>query len=156
MASAATPWFVWGCRARRCRLPPSRNGERVPSLRVGGVRRHHLGAAGDDEMLEARAMIEAAAKHDGGDAGAAEAVERDATDPHVVAGVERRHAPEVAALGPHLHARAEDDVVDVGGVEAVAVADGGEDGGAKALRVDGRRALPCRPCRSLSVCGRRR
>src|SRR3546814_6385741 len=48
----------------------------------------------------------------GGDARTAEAVEGDAAGGDVVAGVEGGHAPEVAALGADLHARAPHHVVE--------------------------------------------
>ena len=57
----------------------------------------------------------------GGDARAAEPIQGHAAGPDVVAGVEGGHAAEVAALLAHLGAGAPDDVVDVGGVEPVAV-----------------------------------
>jgi hypothetical protein len=109
---------------------------------VGLVGRHHLGAAGDDHVLHAG--------HDrhgpevrGGDARAAEPVERDAAGGDGEAGVERGHAPEVAALGADLGAGAEDDVVDVGGVQIVALGDGGQHRRPEALRVGRRqRSLP--------------
>ena len=56
-----------------------------------------------------------------GDPAAAEAVERDAAGLDVVAGVERRHPAHVAALQADLRRAAPDDVVDLGGVEIVAV-----------------------------------
>jgi hypothetical protein len=65
-------------------------------------------------------MMVAAARFTG-DARTAEAVERDAAGLHVVAGVERGHAAQVAALLRDLRwLRAPDDVVDLGGVDCCA------------------------------------
>ena len=72
---------------------------------------------------------------DGGDPRAAVAVEGHAARVDVVAGIERGHAAEVAALGADLAAGAPDDVVDVGGVEAVPLGQGPQDGGADDLGV---------------------
>ena len=66
---------------------------------------------------------------------------------YVEAGVEHGHPAEVTALGPHLHAGAEHDVVDVGGVEVVAIDDSAEHRRAEALRMDLGQRCPCRPCR---------
>ena len=112
------------------------HGEHAPVLD-----RHHLGAAGHDQVVHAG--------HDpvggdvvGRDARAAEAVERHAAGLDVVAGVEGRHAPEVAALGADLGAGAPHDVVDVGGVEPVALHQCLEHGAAEVLGVEvGDRAL---------------
>ena len=97
--------------------------------------RHHLGAAGHHEILHPG--------HDGrgrdvgaGDARPAEAVEGDTTGSDVVAGVERRHATEVAALLADLRAGSPHDVVDVGGVEAVALDERLEHGSTEVLRVE--------------------
>ena len=99
------------------------------------VQRHHLAAAGDDDVLQPR--------HDRGrgevrrrDARAAEAIERDAGGLRVEPSVEQRHPGEVAALGADLHARAEDDVVDDAGVDVVAVPDRGQHRRAELLRMD--------------------
>src|SRR6185312_17330595 len=81
---------------------------------------HHLGTARDHQILRAR--------HDGigghgdaGDAGTAETVECDPAGADIVAGVERRHAPEIATLRSELCGGAPDDVVDIGGVDAGAL-----------------------------------
>ena len=109
--------------------------------RRGGPARHHLGAAGDHEILHAR-HDPGGRDVDGGDARAAEAVERHAAGADVVAGVERRHPAQVAALLAALRAGAPDDVVDFGGVEAVALGQRAQDGGAELLRMNVRqRAL---------------
>ena len=133
MASAATPWLVWGCMARRCALPLSRKGER-DFERVGAVGGHHLGAAGDDHVLHA-GHDRRGGEVDRGDARAAEAVEGDAAGGDVVAGIERGHAAEVAALRPGLIRGAPDDVVHVGGVEAGPLGQRPQDGGAQDLGV---------------------
>ena len=154
IASAATPWFVWGWRARRWRLPLSMKGERLmPAV-----------LALYDDIISAPPEITTSSRPGGdrrggevggGDARAAEAVEGDAAGRDVEAGVERGHAPEVAALGADLHARAEDDVVDVRGVEVVALGDGAEDRGPEPLRVvlgEGSLAhLPDAPRRAAAV-----
>ncbi len=74
----------------------------------------------------------------------------------VVAGVERRHAAQIAALLAALGAGAPDDVVDVGGVEVVALGQRLQHRGAQVLRMDSRPGRPCRPCRCRAACGRRR
>ena len=91
MASAHTPW--WRLRVELLQVEVVRAHREQALLR----QRHHLGAAGDHEVLHAG--------HDGvggevgrGDARAAEAVEGDAAGRDVVAGVERGHAAEVAGL----------------------------------------------------------
>ncbi len=62
---------------------------------------------------------------------------------HVVAGVERGHAAEVAALLAHLRAGAPHDVVDVGGVEPVALDERGEHRRRQVLGMEmGEGALP--------------
>ena len=103
--------------------------------------RHHLGAAADDEVL-VTGHHHRRGEVVGRDARAAEAVEGHAAGAHVVAGVERGHAAEVAALLAHLRAGAPDDVVDVGGVEAVALDERPQHGCREVLRVQVReRAL---------------
>jgi hypothetical protein len=72
----------------------------------------------------------------------AEAVQRHAAGADVKAGVERRHAPKVAALLADLGAGAPHHVVHLGGVQLVALGDGAQDGRAQTLRVNlGQRAL---------------
>ena len=108
---------------------------------VRRVGRHHVGAAGDDDVLEAR-RDHAGGEVRRGDAAAAEAVERDAARLDVVAGVERAHAAEVAGLRAGLVARAPDDVVDLGGVEVVALGDRRQHRRGEALRMQvGERTL---------------
>ncbi len=103
--------------------------------------RHHLAAAGDDEILRAR--HDGIGRHvDAGDAGAAEAIQRHGAGADVIAGIERRHAPEIAALGRDLRAAAPDDVIDIGGVDAGALGQRAQHGGAELLRMNARqRAL---------------
>ena len=55
------------------------------------------------------------------DARATEPIERCAARGHVEPGVEGSHAPEVAPLLADLRARSPDDVIDVGGVDAIAL-----------------------------------
>ena len=75
---------------------------------------------------------------------------------HVVAGVERGHAAEVAALLADLRAGAPDDVVDVGGVEVVALGERPQHRGGEVLRVEvGERALAVL-ADARGACGRRR
>jgi hypothetical protein len=133
IASAHTPWCDCGWISWRCSVARAHRQQAL--LR----QRHHLGAAADHEVLHAR--------HDrvgrdvgGGDARAAEAVEGHAAGPDVVAGVERRHPPEVAALLAHLRAGAPDHVVDIGGVEVVALGESLEHGAAEVLGVQVRQS----------------
>src|SRR5690606_22084033 len=78
--------------------------------------RHHLRAAGDDEVFHPRHDL-GGAEGDRGDPRAAIAIEGHARGPDVVAGVERGHAAEVARLVAYLGAGAPDDVIDVGGAK---------------------------------------
>ena len=97
--------------------------------------RHHLGAAGDDEIGHAG--------HDGrgrevhrGYARAAETIQRHAARAHVVAGVEGRHTAKIAALRAALRAGAPDHVIDFRGVDAGAFGERLQDGRTQALRMD--------------------
>ena len=124
-------------------------------LAAAAFHRHHLGAAGDHEILGAR--HDRGGRHvDAGDAGAAEAVQRHAAGAHVIAGVERRHPAEIAALLAALRAGAPDDVVDIGGVDAGAIGQRAQHGGAELLRMNARQARPCRPCRCRAASCMRR
>ena len=110
---------------------------------VGGGRRvgHHLGAAGDDQVFHAR-HDHGRGQIDRGDPGATEAVEGNTAGLDVVAGVERGHAAEVAALLAALAGRAPDDVINLGGVQIVALGHGPEHRGGQLLRMDiGERAF---------------
>ena len=111
---------------------------------LGGHRsgeRHHLGAAGDHDVFHAAHDLRGGKVHRG-DAAAAEAVQRGAGGLDVVAGVERRHAAEVAALLAALGRGRPDHVVDIRGIEMVALGDGAQDGRGEVLRVMlGQRAL---------------
>ena len=96
---------------------------------------HHFGAAGDHQVFHAR--------HDGvgrevhrGDARATEAVQGHARRLDVIAGVEGRHAAQVAALRATLAAGAPDDVVDFLGLEVVAFGQGLENRRAQLLGMD--------------------
>ena len=105
------------------------------------LHRHHLATAGDDEVLGAG--HDGGGRHvDAGDARPAEAIERDRAGTHVIAGIERGHASEIAALGRDLGAAAPEDVFDVSGVDAGALGQRAQHGGAELLRMDARqRAL---------------
>ena len=117
---------------------------RMDLLQVGIVRthreeallrqRHHLGATGHDEILHARhhGMSRVVRRRD---ARSAEAVEGGAAGGHVVAGVERGHPTEVATLLAHLRTGAPHHVVDVGGVEPVALDERGEHRRGEVLRM---------------------
>ena len=83
--------------------------------------RHRLDAAGDDEVLVAGQHAHGG-EVDGLLARAAEAVEGDAGRVERPAGVERGHAGDVHRVVAAPGAAAHDHVVDLGGVEAVAVA----------------------------------
>ena len=98
--------------------------------------RHRLDAAADDEVLEAGQDARGGEVH-GLLARAAEAVERDAGRVERPAGVERGHAGDVHRVVAAAGAAAHDHVVDVGGVEAVALLQGVEHLRQDALRVDG-------------------
>ncbi len=108
---------------------------------AAALHRHHLGAAGDHEILGAR-HDRSGGHVDAGDAGAAEAVERDAAGADVIAGVERGHPAEIAALLAALGTGAPDDVVDIGGIDAGAIGQRPQHGRAELLRMNaGQRAL---------------
>ncbi len=93
------------------------------------------------------------ARHDRGrrhvDAGDAEPQKRSSVTrarAHLVAGIERRHAPEIAALRRDLRAAAPDDVVDIGGVDAGAIDERPQHGRTQLLRMNAReRPLPALP-----------
>src|SRR5690606_31803961 len=70
---------------------------------------------------------------DGGDAGATEAIQGDAGGAHIVARFQGRHARQVAALLAALGAGTEDNVLDLAGIEFVALSQRLENGGAKVL-----------------------
>ena len=57
---------------------------------------------------------------------------------HVIAGVERRHPAEIAALLAALRTGAPDDVVDVSGIDAGAIGQRAQYRGAELLRMDAR------------------
>ena len=90
------------------------------AVAAASLHRHHLGATGDHEILGAR--HDSGGCHvDAGDAGSAEAVERDAAGTEIISGVERGHPAEIAALLAALGAGAPDDVVDIGGIDPGAI-----------------------------------
>ena len=84
--------------------------------------RHHLGPARHDQIFHPGHDLRGG-QIGGGQATAAEAVERHARRAHIIARVQRRHPPHVAALQSHLRAGAPDHVVDIGRVDAIAIAD---------------------------------
>ncbi len=99
------------------------------------LHRHHLAAAGDDEIFRAR--HDRGCRHvDAGDAGPAETIQRHGAGAHVIAGIERRHPSEIAALRCDLRAAAPDDVVDIGGVDAGAIGQRAQHGCAELLRMN--------------------
>ena len=73
---------------------------------------------------------------DTGDARAAEAIERDAARPHVIACVQCRHPADVAGLLTNLSAGTPNNVVDLGGVDAGAFSEGAQNGRTELLWVD--------------------
>ena len=104
-------------------------------LAAAAFHRHHLGAAGDHEILGAR--HDRAGRHvDAGNAGTAEPVQCHRAGADVVAGVKRRHPAEIAALLAALRAGTPDDVVDIGGVDAVAIGQRAQYRCAEMLRMD--------------------
>ena len=89
-------------------------------LAAPAFHRHHLGTAGDNQILRAR--HDRIRRHvDAGDAGTAEPVQRDAAGAHVIAGVERRHPAEVAALRTALRTGAPNNVVDISSIDTGAI-----------------------------------
>ena len=106
-------------------------------LAAAAFHRHHLGAAGDHEILGAR--HDGIGRHvDAGDAGTAEPIQRDGAGAHVIAGIERRHPAEIAALLAALRTGAPDDVVDIGGIDAGAIGQRAQYRCAELLRMDAR------------------
>jgi hypothetical protein len=110
---------------------------RAVRVGAGGGVGHHLGAAGDHQVFHARHDRGRGHVHRG-DARAAEAVEGGGAGLDVIAGVERGHAAEVAALLAPLRGGAPDDVVDLGGVQVIALGDRLQHRGRELLRVDAR------------------
>src|SRR5262249_45162339 len=76
---------------------------------------------------------------------------RDAAALHVITGIERGHATEVAALRTVLRARAPDHVVDLGGLDVIALLERTQHGRAEPLRMD----LRQRPLRIFAHSARR-
>ncbi len=92
---------------------------------LGGVGRsiaHHFGAAGDHAVFHP-AHHRGGGEVDRGDPATAEAIERGAAGGDVIPGGQRRHPAQIAALLAVLRRARPDDVVDRGGIDAVAVAD---------------------------------
>ena len=108
-------------------------------LAAAAFHRHHLGAARDHEILGAR--HNGIGRHvDAGDAGTAEAIQRDGAGAHVIAGIERRHPAEIAALLAPLRAGAPDDVVDISGIDAGTIGQRAQYRCAELLRMDTRQS----------------
>ena len=106
-------------------------------LAATAFHRHHLGAAGDHEILGAR--HDRVGRHvDAGDAGTAEPVQRHRAGAHVIAGIERRHPAEIAALLAALRTGTPDDVVDISGIDAGAIGQRAQYRCAELLRMDAR------------------
>ena len=106
-------------------------------LAAAAFHRHHLGAAGDHEILRAR--HDRVGRHvDAGNAGTAKSIQRHGAGAHVIAGIERRHPSEIAALLAALRAGTPDDVVDIGGIDAGAIGQRAQYRGAELLRMDAR------------------
>ena len=95
---------------------------------------HHLGAARNDAVFHPAHHLCRSERHTG-DPAAAKPVERGAGGRHVISGVERCHAAQIARLHAILRADRPDHVIDRGGVEIVAILDGFEAGGCKVLRM---------------------
>ena len=110
-------------------------------LAATAFHRHHLGAAGDHKVLGTG--HDRIGRHvDAGDAGAAEAIERNGAGAHVIAGIERRHPPQISALLAALRTGAPDDVIDVSRVDPGAIRQRPQHGRAQLLWMDAReRAL---------------
>jgi len=96
---------------------------------------HALNAAGDDQVLGAGHDAHGR-QIDRREARAAETVKAHAWSAHVKAGVQGRHAGDAGALLAALGAATGDDVVDLGGVEAIAIGQGLSDCRQNSLRVD--------------------
>ena len=114
------------------------------------VHRHHFRAAGDHQIFHARLDAGGGQAHSA-DARAAETVDRDAARLDVIAGVERRHAAEVAALLRDLGGCPPDHVADLFGVDLVALGDRLENGRTELLRMN----LPQRALAGLADAARR-
>ena len=107
-----------------------------------GVVAHHLGAAGNHQIFHTRHNLRRSEIHSG-NARTAEAIQRHARGAHVITGVERRHAAEIATLLAALRGGAPDNVVDLCGVEIVPLRQSGQYGRTQIRGVQVRqRALP--------------
>jgi hypothetical protein len=112
-------------------------------LAAAAFHRHHLGTAGNHEILRTR-HDRVGCHIDAGDAGTTEAIERDAAGAHVIAGIERRHPAKIAALRAALGTGAPDDVVDVSGVDTGTIGERAQHRRADLLRMNAREcALAC-------------
>src|SRR5690606_3826656 len=98
---------------------------------VGG----HFHATGDDQVF--KPGNDAGGRHvHGGDAGPAKAVHGGAAGGGVVAGIQGGHAGDAVALLAHLGDTADDDVVNLRGIELVALGNGGQHLAEQALGVN--------------------
>ena len=112
----------------------------VGSAECGGVG-HHFGAPGDQQVFHPGHDLRGG-EIDAGDAAAAEAVQRHAAGADVIARRERRHPAKVPGLLAALGRGRPDDVIDMRGIEIVAVLQRLQHGGGEMLRVQvGQRAL---------------
>ncbi len=112
-------------------------------LRIGGRCgvAHHLRTAGDDQIFHAGHDLGGGKIHRC-DARTAETVERDAAGAGVIAGIEGRHAAEIAALFAALGRGAPDNVVHLRRVQIIAFGKRLQNGGGKTLRMNvGQRTL---------------
>ena len=138
IASAQMPWFDCGCAAsslRVARADPERPlARRHVVLHHRRGQRHHLGAAGDHEVFHPAHDLRRGEVHRGNPA-AAEPVERRPARLDVIARIERRHPPEIAALLAALRRGRPDDVVDIGGIQLVSLGNRLQDGRGEMLGV---------------------
>jgi hypothetical protein len=99
--------------------------------------RHHLGTAGDHEVLRTR--HDRVGRHvDAGNPGTAKPIQRDGASAHVITGIERRHPAEIAALRAALRTGAPDDVVDISSIDAGSIGERPQYGCAQLLRMNAR------------------
>jgi hypothetical protein len=104
---------------------------------AAALHRHHFGATSDNEILGAR--HDRGGRHvNAGNARTTEAVESHAAGAKIVAGIQRGHPAEIAALLAALGTGAPDDVVDIGGVDPGALGQGLQHRRAKLLRMNAR------------------
>ncbi len=125
-----------GLRMKRAQVQVARVEQRRTVADIAAVRhRHHLRAAGHDQIGHP-GHDRRGCEIDRGDARAAEPVQRHAAAAHVIAGIERRHPAEIAALLRALRTGAPDHVVDFFGLQAVAFRQSLEHRRPQALRMN--------------------